>query len=112
VTKSQIRTSRRSEHRRRHHLDKKAEALAAMHPQADGADDLLTSDQVAAWLGVSRQFVELSRIKNYGPPFTRLSARCIRYRRSDVAAWLRDRTHSSTAEYSTGGAPEADKQAS
>ena len=83
---------------RRLHLDKKATALAEVSNEKD-ADDLLTTEQVAQWLGTSTQFVEIARIKDYGPKFTRLSARCIRYKRSDVAAWLRSRVHSSTKEY-------------
>lgn len=83
----------------RHHLDKRAEEIAAL--EADQSDDALLSTQsVAEWLGVSVQFLEIGRCRNYGPPFVRVSPRMIRYRRGDVVAWLRERKHASTAEYS------------
>ncbi len=80
----------------RHHIDRRAAALAA----TDGPDDdLLSTRAVAAWLDVSDQFLEIGRHRGYGPKFTRLSPRCVRYRRGDVRAWLRERTHASTAAY-------------
>jgi len=84
---------------RRHHLDRRAEAIAA-DPIADGPpDQLLSTKEVAAWLGVSIQFLEIGRHRGYGPRFTRLGPRMIRYRRADVLHWLGTRTHASTAEY-------------
>ena len=80
---------------RSHHLDKRAQALLAS--SAD-ADELLTTAETAEWLGVSIQFLEIGRCRghDYGPPFVRLSRRCVRYRRGDVQAWLRERTHALT----------------
>ena len=79
------------------HLDKRADEIAVKN---DGAgDDLLSTAQVADWFGCSTQWLEIGRCKNYGPKFTRISARTVRYRRSDVLAWLETRTHASTAEY-------------
>ena len=75
---------------RKHHLDKRASVLA---DEGEGdADDLLTSRDVAHWLSVTEQWVECGRLKNYGPPFVRLSSKVVRYRRADVVAWLRSRT--------------------
>jgi predicted DNA-binding transcriptional regulator AlpA len=83
----------------KHHLDRRADQISAADVGAD--DDLLTTRQVADWLGVSTQWVEIGRGKNYGPPFTRLTARSIRYLRGDVLKWLKERTHASTAEYAS-----------
>lgn len=80
-----------------HHLDKRAPRMLA-DAEGDG-DDLLSTRETAQWLGVSEQWLELGRSKNYGPRYTRLSPRMIRYRRKDVWAWLKSRTHKSTAEY-------------
>lgn len=80
-----------------HHLDRRADDIAA-RGQGD-ADDLMSTIQVAAWLGVSPQFLEIGRSRGYGPRFVRLTPRRTRYRREDVIAWLRSRTHASTAEY-------------
>jgi predicted DNA-binding transcriptional regulator AlpA len=80
------------------HIDRRAEQVAAHGAGAE--DDLLTTIQVAAWLGVSVQFLEIGRSSGgYGPPFTRLAPRAIRYRRGDVLQWLRERTHARTSEY-------------
>jgi predicted DNA-binding transcriptional regulator AlpA len=81
----------------RHHLDRRASAIVAADVGAD--DELLTTRQTADWLGVSTQWLEIGRGKNYGPKFTRVSSRVIRYRRGDVLKWLKTRTHSNTAEY-------------
>jgi predicted DNA-binding transcriptional regulator AlpA len=83
----------------KHHLDQRADKIAGEDVGAD--DDLLTTRQVAGWLGVSTQWVDIGRSKNYGPPFKRLTARSIRYLRGDVLKWLKTRTHASTAEYAS-----------
>lgn len=85
--------------RQRHHLDRRAEEIAKS-PVADGPpDQLLSTREVADWLGVSIQFMEIGRHKGYGPRFVRLGPRKIVYRRADVLHWLGTRTHASTQEY-------------
>jgi predicted DNA-binding transcriptional regulator AlpA len=81
----------------RHHLDSRACELIA-----DGQgepDDLLTTRQVAEWFSCSKEWLEIGRSKGYGPPFKRLGPKRVRYSRSDVLQWLKERTHRSTAEY-------------
>ena len=82
----------------RHHIDKRAASVLATETDSDD-DELLTGSATADWLGVSEQWLELGRTKKYGPKFVRLSPRMVRYRRGDVRAWLKRRTHQSTAEY-------------
>jgi predicted DNA-binding transcriptional regulator AlpA len=85
---------------KKHHLDRRADVIAE---QGGGSpDDLLDTTQVAAWLGVSTQFLEIGRSRGYGPRFCRLSPRRTRYLRGDVLAWLRQRTFAATAEYAIG----------
>lgn len=85
---------------RHHHLDRRADKIAAADAgKAD--DDLLDTRAVADWLSVSVQWLEIGRSKNYGPEFTRVGPRVIRYRRADVLTWLKARTHASTAEYAS-----------
>src|SRR5688572_3352566 len=79
--------------RKRHHLDRRADAIAAQGTGVGAPDDLLTTAAVARWLGVSNQWVEIGRTKGYGPPFKRIGPFRIRYLRSDVLAWLEQRTH-------------------
>jgi predicted DNA-binding transcriptional regulator AlpA len=81
----------------RHHLDKRADAVAAAG--AGAPDDLISTKELATWLGLSEQWVEIGRHRGYGPPFLRLTPRRVRYRRCDVLAWLEQRRHQSTAEY-------------
>ena len=82
----------------RHHIDRRAGALAA-----HGSDDdlLLTTCELSEWLGVSTQWLEIGRTRNYGPRFTRVSERLICYRRADVVSWLRARSYGRTADYAT-----------
>ncbi len=81
----------------KHHIDKRADRIVGADIGAD--DELLSTQAVANWLGVSVQWVEIGRSKNYGPPFRKISARCIRYLRGDVLKWLKARSYASTAEY-------------
>ena len=88
------------------HLDKRAGTLIAaadsdIKNREAHADDLLTTAETATWLGVSRQWLEFGRIRDYGPKFVRMAPQVIRYRRSEVMAWLKEREHSHTAEYAT-----------
>ena len=52
----------------------------------DGA--LLTSRQAAEYLGLTKRFLERRRLVRQGPPFVRISKRCVRYRRSDLDEWI------------------------
>jgi predicted DNA-binding transcriptional regulator AlpA len=80
-----------------HHLDRRADQILAA--QSGDDDDLLTTKQVAAWFGASEQWFEIGRVKNYGPPFIRMSERIVRYRRDDVVKWLKQRAHTCTSDY-------------
>jgi hypothetical protein len=84
-----------------HHLDKHADSIAtAIAALPD--DILLKPADLACWLGVSIQFLSIGRTRGYGPAFVRLSPTAVRYRASDVRAWLTERTHRRTGEF-TGG---------
>jgi hypothetical protein len=86
----------------KHHIDRRADKIVGADIGAD--DELLSTRAVADWLGVSTQWVEIGRTKNYGPPFRKISARCIRYHRGDVLKWLKARSYASTAEYAKASA--------
>jgi hypothetical protein len=83
---------------KRHHLDRRAHALAAQ-AVTNNPEELMDTRAVAEWLSVSTVWLEIGRSRGYGPRFTHLSARVIRYRRGDVLKWLKARTHASTSEY-------------
>jgi hypothetical protein len=80
------------------HIDKRAPSLLA-HKASDDDDALLSTPEMACWLGVSVPWLEIGRAKGYGPPFKRLSARSVRYRVGDAKAWLETRTYNATSEY-------------
>ena len=82
---------------RKHHLDRRAFRL--IEDGTGNLDDLLSTEELARWLGVSIQWVETGRHRGYGPKFKRIGRYRIRYLRNDVLAWLEARTHMSTAEY-------------
>ena len=57
----------------------------------------LDTETAAAVLDVSRQWLEIGRIKGYGPPFIKIGSGnggIVRYRRSTLDQWLaaRERT--------------------
>ena len=77
--------------KKRHHLDRRAAKIAAeMRSAADG-DQLLTTKQLAALLAVSEQLIEIWRHNGERPEWIALGPRRIRYKRSDVFAWLNTR---------------------
>lgn len=55
--------------------------------EALGIDPLLTVDDLAAWLGKSRQAIYKWNRRGYGPTPVRVGAE-LRYPRSAVQAWL------------------------
>ena len=64
--------------------------------------EYLTTAQAAAYLGFSKQKLEAWRVCGEGPPFARLSARAIRYKRSDLDEWMGEHRCGSTSEYGEG----------
>ena len=62
--------------------------------------DLVTEQMLATEMGVSRRTLQGWRQKGIGPPFLRLAkGRLIRYRQSDIMAWLDQQKCNSTSEY-------------
>ena len=66
-------------------------------------DELLTTDQVAALLGIKRNTLEVHRVTGKSPiPFIKLGTAKqapVRYRRSEVETWMQERTFVSTSAY-------------
>ena len=77
-------------------IDRRVHRLADadFHPE-----ELLTTKEVAAWLGVTVSYLEDGRTHGYGPQFKRFSDKLIRYRAGDILDWLKSRTHACTSEY-------------
>ncbi len=62
------------------------------------ASQLLTDKQAAKEYGFSPRTFQGWRYSGGGPPFVRISARCIRYRRCDIDSWIKDRIRTSTSD--------------
>lgn len=65
------------------------------HQPSESANDangkLLTTEEVAAWLGIKKCTLEKARSMRLGnyPPYVRIG-RVIRYRPADVAQWVQE----------------------
>jgi hypothetical protein len=75
----------------KHHLDPKAREILDRLADDLEDDSLMTTQETASWLNVSRQFLELGRMQGYGPPATVLSPKVVRYRKNTVLRWLLER---------------------
>ena len=51
---------------------------------------LLSTDDAAKYVSLSKSTLEHYRIVRKGPPFLRVGPRCIRYRVEDLEAWLNE----------------------
>jgi len=58
--------------------------------QPQTTEDLMTAKQVAIYLSVSIFTLQRMRTIGTGPPYRRLSRRCIRYHRKDVEKWVEE----------------------
>lgn len=67
--------------------------------QADPAPTILLDERSAASsLGLTPRTLQSWRWSGIGPSFVRVSARCIRYRISDLEQWAADRVKQNTGE--------------
>ena len=58
-------------------------------------DRLLNSEEVSEYLGISTHTVEMWRRKKIGPPWSKIG-RAVRYKESDVSAWVESRSQETT----------------
>jgi predicted DNA-binding transcriptional regulator AlpA len=61
-------------------------------------DLVLKAEAVANWLGTTPGALAQMRYMGKGPKFIKLGGRSIRYRSSDVSAWLDAQTRQQTGE--------------
>jgi hypothetical protein len=73
-------------------------AWPAGRPVPMDPDALLHPAEASYVLGVSVRSLEAWRVRGGGPPYLRISARAVRYRRSTLLAWAADRERSSTSK--------------
>lgn len=74
------------------HIDRRADELAAAAVVANyPADMLLTTGELARWLGVSEISIKRWISAGCGPKAIRTGLRALRFRKSDVQSWLESR---------------------
>jgi predicted DNA-binding transcriptional regulator AlpA len=71
-------------------IDKRIAQIVAA--AADNTKEVMTTAEVAQFLGVSEVWVIKKRATNDGPPFEMISPKCIRYSRTKLLKWLGERT--------------------
>ena len=59
---------------------------------------LLTETEAAEYLSLTNRALQAWRCQGRGPRFVKISARAIRYRLSDLEAWVEDRLRRSTSD--------------
>ena len=74
------------------------ETMIQPTPVNSPRDPLMTVKQTAAYLCVSKSFLDKARLTGEGPGFIRIG-RKILYRKSVVDAWLQQRQFASTSQY-------------
>ncbi len=63
---------------------------------------LLTVEDAAARLKISKHTLNRWRVTGEGPPFIKYGPRLVRYDEAVLDAWARDRTRGSTGEHARG----------
>jgi len=72
------------------------------------SDELLDNEQAAALLGIKPNTLEIWRHKGRGPVYCKLGntpQAPVRYRRSEIADWLRQRSFASTSAFTAATRP-------
>lgn len=59
---------------------------------------LITEDEAAKLLGFTCRFLQERRFRGGGPRYVKVSARAVRYRPEDLAAWAAERLRTSTSD--------------
>lgn len=59
----------------------------------------LTTLEAAAFLRVSKSYLDKARVYGNGPRFVRLGERKVVYHAADLDAWVAERQYASTSEY-------------
>ena len=63
----------------------------AASTRAVGTPEYLDTIDAARYLGFSVQHLEIGRCRGYGPPYVRVGAKAIRYKRSELDRWMLER---------------------
>jgi excisionase family DNA binding protein len=64
-------------------------------------DKVMTTKQAAEYLAMSHKTLEDWRRKGEGPRFIKVGSRSVRYRQSELDAWITEATFVHTGEYTS-----------
>lgn len=67
-------------------------------PNTRPTETLLTTAQAATLLGFHPSYLAKARLTGTGPRFLKIGGKSVRYRRSEIDAWLADKLRNSTSE--------------
>ncbi len=67
-------------------------------PPANDREQLLLTEEAAAFLRMTPRALENWRRQGNGPPYIRISHRCVRYRLGSLIEWIEQHSHRSTSE--------------
>ena len=70
-----------------------------MNSTTSDAPLLLCEKETAKLIGFSIRTLQKWRTQGEGPPFVRVSARAIRYRREDIDQWIVSQIRTSTSDF-------------
>jgi excisionase family DNA binding protein len=73
-------------------------------------ETFLTPKEAAAYLRVSKSYLDKLRVYGGGPKFLRFGKRKILYRKTDLDVWASDHRFGSTSEYPASPAPEVGRK--
>jgi excisionase family DNA binding protein len=59
---------------------------------------VMTTDEVARYLGINKKSLDRMRGRGDGPPYVRLTGKLIRYRKADIDDFIESRVRSNTAQ--------------
>ncbi len=62
------------------------------------SETLLTEAEAAKLLKFTPRFLQARRVRGDGPAYVHVSSRAVRYRRSDLVAWIEERVRTSTSD--------------
>lgn len=69
------------------------------YPDPVAPDLFVTEARAAELLSVNPRTLQQWRLRGGGPPFVRISSRCVRYRWRDLLAWTEQHLRSSTSDF-------------
>lgn len=64
---------------------------------SNGMQRMMDTAEASEYLHLSSRTLEAMRRTGNGPKFARVSSRCVRYRVSDLQAWINEKIRSSTS---------------